>query len=389
MRLLLATDDLVRDGRSFEGFPLLLNDDCSSLEPAQSFLWQVLVERGTVASRLTWEHYGRWLYDYFEFLEQNDLDWRQVPGPYAGNVVSRYRQWSLDELGNSRRTVNLRTGLVVRFYAWAHEEGHISHSPIRYRGATRPSEHGLLDHAGPGAATVAAIKLREHKTLPQILTMDQVRACRQALTNDSHRLLFELMLQVGLRSCEARTFPLTCAYNPRVRADLVAEPQSSLLAVDLSPREMALKYAKPRSVHVPWILMEALNAYAMQRRSGLVNRAAIKDSTGALIMNANGHAYTKDGVVEVFKALEPRVGFRVRPHMLRHTYATYVLRALRKNKNFAGEPLLYVRDRLGHSDVQTTSIYLHLINQLEAAMVLAHEDYVDELFARAPLLSGD
>jgi len=55
--------------------------------------------------------------------------------------------------------------------------------------------------------------------------------------------------------------------------------------------------------------------------------------------------------------------------------------ALRKSTAFEGEPLLYVRDRMGHGDVQTTAIYLHLINQLDAQIVLAHEDEMDMLFA--------
>jgi site-specific recombinase XerD len=67
--------------------------------------------------------------------------------------------------------------------------------------------------------------------------------------------------------------------------------------------------------------------------------------------------------------------------MLRHSYATYLLWSLRKSTTFQGEPLLYVRDRLGHSDVSTTSIYLHLINSLEGQLVLAHEDEIDQLFA--------
>ena len=40
-----------------------------------------------------------------------------------------------------------------------------------------------------------------------------------------------------------------------------------------------------------------------------------------------------------------------------------------------------MRDRMGHSSVSTTSIYLHLINQLDAQIVLAHEDEMDMLFA--------
>ncbi len=46
---------------------------------------------------------------------------------------------------------------------------------------------------------------------------------------------------------------------------------------------------------------------------------------------------------------------------------------------------MYVRDRLGHSDVQTTMIYLHLINQLEAQSVLAYEDEIDMMFMTTSL----
>ena len=42
-----------------------------------------------------------------------------------------------------------------------------------------------------------------------------------------------------------------------------------------------------------------------------------------------------------------------------------------------------MRDRMGHADVTTTAIYLHLINSLEGHLVLAHEDEIDQLFAGA------
>jgi integrase/recombinase XerD len=379
VKLVLATRDLVREGRTFEGFPLLLEDDCTPAEPVQTFLWHALVDSGSVSSRLTWECYGRWLYDYFQFLQLNGLRWDQEPGPGVGNPLTRYRQWCLDEVGISRRTVNLHVGLARRFYEWAFKEQLIEHLPVTYRRAYAPHD-GFLSHVHRGSAYVASSSIRETKKLPDLLTMDQVRYCRMNLTNESHRLMFELMVQVGLRSCESRTFQLSSTFNPRLRKDL-PPGVASLLPVDLDPKHMWIKYEKPRTVHVPRPLMESLHAYVLHRREGLRLRSGVE--TNCLLLNAAGHPFSKSAVVEVFTALEARVGFRVRAHMLRHTYATHILRALRKSADFTGEPLLYVRDRLGHSSVQTTAIYLHLINQLEAEMVLAHEDYVDELFARA------
>jgi integrase/recombinase XerD len=38
---------------------------------------------------------------------------------------------------------------------------------------------------------------------------------------------------------------------------------------------------------------------------------------------------------------------------------------------------------MGHADVQTTALYLHVINQLDAQIVIAHEDEIDRLLADA------
>ena len=57
MRLVMATKDFMIEGRSFEGFPILLDADGWPLEPVQSFLLHVLIEAGGVESKLTWETY--------------------------------------------------------------------------------------------------------------------------------------------------------------------------------------------------------------------------------------------------------------------------------------------------------------------------------------------
>ena len=119
----MATADFAVEGRSFAGFPLLIDDDGWPLEPAQSFLWHTLVTHGSIESKLTWEAYGRRLYDYFAFLSANDLVWNEGPKPHGLSVVARYRDWSLGELGLNPNTVNKRLNLVVRFYDWCKRQG--------------------------------------------------------------------------------------------------------------------------------------------------------------------------------------------------------------------------------------------------------------------------
>lgn len=57
------------------------------------------------------------------------------------------------------------------------------------------------------------------------------------------------------------------------------------------------------------------------------------------------------------------LSFKVTPHTLRHTYATHTLYEMRQRKTQI-DPLLYIRDRLGHSSILTTEKYLHYLSHV-------------------------
>lgn len=111
MRLLFSTPDLEIGGRSIEGFPLLIDDDCAPLQPAQNFPLHVLLDSGSTRNKLTWEAVGRRLYDFFAFLNANGLRWDDTEGPVGTSALSRYRDWSAGELRLSATTINKRLAL--------------------------------------------------------------------------------------------------------------------------------------------------------------------------------------------------------------------------------------------------------------------------------------
>lgn len=368
MRLVFATKDLTLAGRSFEGFPLLIGSDGWPVQPAQSFLWHTLIESGESLSTLTWEAYGRRLYDYYAFLEANKLAWNDETPAHGLSVLSRYRDWSIGELALDPRTVNNRLALIVRFYRWAKQQNLIKMLPFSEKRGRVVPHSGLLSHVtrqGKEGSKVS-IMIRERKRLTKFLTKDQVKVCLALDADPSHQILFHLMVRTGLRSCEARSFPLKYVFNPRLKNGL---RRGQMISVALDPSDMQIKYDRPRIIDLPWSLMEDMWSYSLHQRE--MRNSSGDGSVTALLLTNEGRQYSKDAVVDIMKSYERKCGFYVRAHMLRHTYGTYTLLALRKTKEFEGEPLMYVRDRLGHSDVQTTMIYLHLINQLEAQSVLA------------------
>lgn len=82
------------------------------------------------------------------------------------------------------------------------------------------------------------------------------------------------------------------------------------------------------------------------------------DNSPALFTSEkSGKRISVASIQEMFIVARKNAGFTkpIHPHTLRHSFATNLLR---NNTN-----LIYVRDFLGHSSVQTTEMYTHVVNE--------------------------
>ncbi len=348
------------------------------MEPAQPFhnyLTFRLLETGKALKPRTWEAYGRRLWNYASFLEANDWSWNQPYAAVGQSVVTVYRDWQARDLKLAAGTVNDRLQIVASMYRWAHRHGMIDRLPFTSTAiAVRNIEHDLA-HVTKGSKEVSRLDvlLDEWDEEPMFLTTEQLKFARDLIRSASQRLLFDLMARVGLRSVEARTFPLSYVFNPSTRKAL---KPGTFIDVRLDPRDMEIKFDKPRVVHVPYNLMEDMYAYSTFDR----NASGFNPECKELILTTHGQRYSKDSAVTIFRYLSDNVGFRVRPLMLRHSYAIHTLLLLRSRPEIKLEPLMYVRDRLGHESVQTTMIYLQQIERLLGAQALAMMDEFDALY---------
>ncbi|WP_439892976.1 tyrosine-type recombinase/integrase (plasmid) [Ralstonia sp. 25C] len=379
MRFVLADDNLVAAGRTYTGFPLLIGDDGASIQPAQDWLWDLLATAGRISSKRTWENYGRAIYDFFAFSMNNSHEWSLAPPSGMPSAIDAWREWSRGTLELDASTINQRIRVVVRFYKWAVERGHIDRLPFDHDALQNTRSPRFRAEADATDSMLASPKvmLREKRRMIRFLTTEQIVECHQSLSNTTHRMMFELMVRTGMRQSECRTFPDAYVFDPSRRKDLLPGQK---IRVYLDPRAMEIKNSVPRGVDVPYDLMEKLWAYSLRHRQRRADADDERREIPHLFLTEEGAPYKKDSIAGIFRALSKRVGFRVTAHMLRHSYATYLLWSLRKSETFEGEPLLYVRDRLGHANVSTTADYLHLVNSLEGHLILAHEDEIDQLF---------
>lgn len=375
MRLVLSSDAFSLNGASYSGFPLILDDQMRLVEVAHDFLVHVCLRSGRVRSKKTWKRYGRDLYDFFGFVTANGFDWKQGDIRGALHPAESYRDWALKECGLSRRTVNARLRTVLRLYRWAVSRGIVDQFPFDEVLVRVPYLGGLLAHTGGsgGVRISSQLLMRESVEPLRILTLDQCQTCLATLPNVTHRLMFRVALQTGLRSEEIRSFPAKYVFDPMRRKELIGKAKYRMR---LSPADMRLKGSKSRSIDIPVPLLADLWRYLVMERPRRA-RAGI-EACSALFPTARGTAYSEKAIEKVFQRLRQRVGFFVSPHVLRHVYATYTLQGLRA-RGFKADALLYVRDRLGHASVATTQIYLQLLEQLDMDLMLLHEQELSEL----------
>jgi integrase len=126
--------------------------------------------------------------------------------------------------------------------------------------------------------------------------------------------------------------------------------------------------------------MEEMYAYASLERR-LVETAS---SPKCLLLTRTGTAFKKDSVLKAIKSMGQRVKVKARPHMLRHSYAIHTLLLFRRHPEIEIEPLLYLRDQLGHESVETVMIYLSQLERLAGADALAMLGEFDKLYDVTP-----
>ena len=187
--------------------------------------------------------------------------------------------------------------------------------------------------------------------LPKILTeeeTDRLLAQPNQRYFGPHRdyLYLRLMLKAGLRASEAT------ALQPE---------HLNLMSGRLSVREG--KGAKDRTLWVGEELLEELREW-IDRRNGEVDEEEAS-SPEFLLPTRKGTevatSHLRRSVKRYARKADIEEVGRVSPHTLRHTFAT---RLYRETSN-----IRMVQKALGHSDLSTTMIYTHVVDEeLEGAM---------------------
>ena len=285
----------------------------------RTFLNYLRVEKGL--SDNTIQAYRRDMAKFAAFAGKRGLGTAEVRREHVVDFLGTLYRRNLDSRSVARHLVTIR-----HFFRFSLTEGVINDDP---------------------AANIESPKFRQ--SLPEFLSVDEVdRLLRQPDANDTvgirDKAMIELMYSTGLRVSEL------CGLRV---SDLQMDP-GCLRCIG--------KGNKERLVPVGHKALEAVQSYLREARKELSRGV----TSPYLFLNQKGHKLNRIAFWKILGEYGRKAGLRkaLTPHMLRHSFATHLLDR--------GADLRSVQMMLGHSDISTTQIYTHVVEERLKQVYKAH-----------------
>jgi integrase/recombinase XerD len=282
----------------------------------EAFLEMLIAERGAAANTVA--SYQRDLTDCARVLMGKNKSAKAILDGATTGALRGYLK-NLETRGMAARTVARRLSALRMFYRFLHAEG------------LRPDD-----------PTSVLESPRQGRSLPKILSEDEVSA-----------LLAAAAARPGAEGLRLKAMVELCYATGMRASELVGLP---LAAVQRDPRVIVVRGKGDRERMVPLNepARDAVRAYLAVRE----NFCGRRRENSFLFPGRNGRPLTRQRFFQMLKDLAGAAGIeqrRVSPHVLRHAFATHLL-------NHEAD-LRSVQKMLGHSDISTTQIYTHVLDE--------------------------
>jgi site-specific recombinase XerD len=171
------------------------------------------------------------------------------------------------------------------------------------------------------------VKMKRPNSLPNILTLDEIRRIINSITNLKHRAIISTIYSCGLRISEAVNLKIN--------------------DIDSSAMTVKIVNAKGRNDRIIMLsekLLSLLREYFKEYKPKIY-----------LFEGQQGKQYSTRSIQQIFNNAVKKVGIKkkVTVHSLRHSFASHLLDN--------GTDIRFIQELLGHKHLSTTQIYT-LIN---------------------------
>ncbi|MBZ9690660.1 tyrosine-type recombinase/integrase [Clostridium sp. M14] len=325
--------------------------------PIEAVLKFIRFKDNTNYSRNTLRMYCQHLKLYFEYLEQQKIDFQNITiddlalfvnwlqNPYESLKVIPVHP---TDTARSPRTVNIVINTVLTFYDYIlrNEEysNNISDRLKKFVSAPSRNFKGFLYGIAYKQKKVTSniLRLKVPKSKPKTLTKEEITILINTCNNLRDKFLLNLLYETGIRIGEALSL-------------WIEDFDISEMVIDLKDRGELENNAEiktvssPRRIDISQNLADMFMEYIAEYHTEKVetNHVFIKISGDNQYKPMN---YTD--VDNLFRTLKKKTGIYVTPHMFRHSSLTLL--------RMAGWQPELLRIRAGHKNIYTTmNTYIH------------------------------
>jgi site-specific recombinase XerD len=227
--------------------------------------------------------------------------------------------------------------ILRTFLAKRRREGVSPRSLARFLSALRHFQTFLKETRAPARYIFSITRLKFSEKLPDGLSVAEARTLVAPPEQTDFLALRDYLLSLilyvtGLRRQEVASLKLRDIERSREIAEVKG------------------KGSKVRFVPLTEAVKGVMGEYIVARRRFLDSRKESSGDEGWLLVNNRGTALSTRSIDRIILKLgRQRLGRRVTPHMLRHSFATHLLDA--------GADLMAIKELLGHSSLATTQKY--------------------------------
>lgn len=259
----------------------------------------------------TINNYKKVIEHHLDFLNKEGISLKEVDNKIIRNYIR-----SLDELNYSKKTLCLYISSLRSFYKYLLKEKVLKINPMT-----------LIKNPKIEKKVPKFLYYNELSSLFDVIDISTPLGIRD-------NLILELLYSTGVRVSEL--------VNIKIKDINFYDMSISILG----------KGNKMRYVLYGDSLKEALDNYLNNSRDRL-----IKNDTDILLINKNGTPLTDRGVRLIISKIVEKTSIKqnVSPHVLRHTFATHLLKE--------GADLKTVQELLGHASLSATEVYTHISNE--------------------------
>lgn len=324
--------------------------------PVEPVLKFIKYKDNTGSARNTLRAYCFHLKLFYEFLEQEKLDYRDIGldemAAFMRWLQTPFRSLKVTPINptmstRSAKTINIVISTVIGFYDYLmrHEDYSIQLSP-KLKKQIPGSRRGFKDflyHINKNKTYDSKIlKLKEPKTRPKTISKEKISTLIEASTNVRDKFLIQLLWESSMRIGEALALWLedfeidASKIHIRDRGELINHAEIKTVC-------------SPRTIDVSSDLMNFYMDYIAEYHTDEV------DTNHVFIKLSGENKYQPleyQDIVSLFERLRKKTEIDITPHVLRHTSLTELRRAGWKDE--------HLMKRAGHAHIQTTmQMYIH------------------------------